>query len=155
MFYISIQVLALTPSDLKRKTSASENEPYVKSKREIPPPEAKEDNPPKGCAADLIGYTDDDVDGTDYKDMPDYDPDQEFSAYESSTEATSGPETFPKADAFGESFHSRNNIRLQSKSHSDAEMSTSSMPTPSCSSFSFVSPLRKLFPTHSRRTWET
>lgn len=40
-------------------------------------PEPKEDALPKGDAKDLISWTDDDVDNEDFKNTPDYDPDQD------------------------------------------------------------------------------
>ena len=50
---------------------------------------------PLGRAEDTISWTDDDVDATDYKNMPDYDPDQDDSVYDSTTdsdaEATASP----------------------------------------------------------------
>ena len=67
--------------------SASGEQP--RSRRIVPRPEFKEDAIPLGKAADIIAWTDDDVDATDYKNMPGYDPDQEESEYDS----TPPPET--------------------------------------------------------------
>lgn len=68
-------------------TSASNEQPHPR--RTVPPPELKEDRIPRGKAEDMISWTDDDVDATDYKNMPDYDPNQETSEYDS----TPPPET--------------------------------------------------------------
>lgn len=42
-----------------------------------PPPERKPDTFPEGKAEDLISWTDDDYTKEDYKNFPDYDPDQD------------------------------------------------------------------------------
>ena len=52
-------------------------------------PAYKESGLPQGNAEDIITWTDDHIDATDYKNMPDYDPDQEESDYDS----TPPPET--------------------------------------------------------------
>lgn len=67
--------------------SASNEQPHPR--RTVPPPELKQDRLPRGKSEDIISWTDDDVDATDYKNMPDYDPNQEESEYDS----TPPPET--------------------------------------------------------------
>ena len=67
--------------------SASSKQPRPRGT--VPRPEFKEDGIPPGEAAHIISWTDDDVDATDYKNMPDYDPNQEESEYDS----TPPPET--------------------------------------------------------------
>ena len=52
----------------------------------LEPARAMEDDFPQVEAKDLLPWSDDDVDGTDYKNMPDYDPWQEGSTYESTPE---------------------------------------------------------------------
>ena len=49
---------------------------------ESPPPDI-----PLGCPEDIISWTDDDVDATDFKNMPDYDPGQDDSIYDSTTDS--------------------------------------------------------------------
>ena len=68
-------------------TSASNQQP--RPTRTVPRPDFKEDGIPPGKAAHIIAWTDDDVDATDYKNMPGYDPNQEESEYDS----TPPPET--------------------------------------------------------------
>lgn len=61
--------------------SASDEQPHPR--RTVPRPEFKEDRIPRGKAEDIIAWTDDDVDASDYKNMPGYDPNQEESEYDS------------------------------------------------------------------------
>lgn len=67
--------------------SALLEQPHLR--RTVPRPECKKDGIPSGKAEDIIAWTDDDVEATDYKNMPDYDPNQEESEYDS----TPPPET--------------------------------------------------------------
>ena len=63
----------------------------------------------------LVSSTDDDVDATDYKNMPNYDPDQEESLYDSTpspeTETTTSP---TKKRSFGDASYVRRYVRLHS-----------------------------------------
>ena len=64
-----------------------------------PPPS----NIPLGHAENIISWTDDDVDATDYKNMMDYDPNQDESIYDSTTdsdtEATASPMKRSRVDS--------------------------------------------------------
>lgn len=66
---------------------ASNEKPYPRTT--LPRVEFKEDRLPRGTAEDVIAWTDDDIDATDFKNMADYDPSQEESEYNS----TPPPET--------------------------------------------------------------
>lgn len=58
-----------------------------------PGPRATEDAIPKGEGKDLISWTDEDFDAMDYKNTPDYDPDQDDTEY--GTTSDSEPESGP------------------------------------------------------------
>ena len=96
----TIEVRSGPSSNLPPSVSADEAEPPYSStasasseqprlRGTVLRPEFKEDGIPPGEAAHIISWTDDDVDATDYKNMPDYDPNQEESEYDS----TPPPET--------------------------------------------------------------
>lgn len=77
--------------EAKRPISPSANTPGVK--RPALPNDSPERAPtdadlPQANASemDIITWTDDDIDSTDFKNMPDYDPDQDESVYESTPE---------------------------------------------------------------------
>ncbi len=78
--------------DSKPPSSLSERIQDAKSR---PPrlPRAMEDDLPQGDGKIMLAWSDDDVDATDFKNMPDYDPWQEESNYESTPEpeATAEP----------------------------------------------------------------
>jgi len=80
------------PGDSKPASSLSERIHDAKS-RSPRMPRAMEDDIPQGDGNDLLAWSDDDVDATDYKNMPDYDPWQEEDNYESTPEpdASMGP----------------------------------------------------------------
>lgn len=66
---------------------------YIQDSKIPSLPRAMEDDLPQGDGKDLLPWSDDDVDATDYKNMPDYDPWQDNDSYESTPEleATAKP----------------------------------------------------------------
>lgn len=80
------------------------------------------DDPPQESGDEtLISWTDDDVDATDYKNMPDYDPDQEESVYDSTpnpeTESIASP---TKERSFDDTSYIRRYFKLDSEDTSSA-----------------------------------
>lgn len=68
----STHIVSAVPTFGSRSLSVRDNSP--------PPPDLKDDEIPQGDARDLISYTDDDYEDEDYKNAPDYDPDQDQDA---------------------------------------------------------------------------
>ncbi|MCJ1270611.1 hypothetical protein MMC22_010508 [Lobaria immixta] len=75
----------------KRRLSSPDVELRTKPKPTEPGPRAIEDAIPKGEGKDLISWTDEDFDAMDYKNTPDYDPDQDDTEY--GTTSDSEPES--------------------------------------------------------------
>ena len=63
-------------------------------------PRVMEDAIPKGERKDLILWTDDDLDSVDYKNTPDYDPDQDDTEYGTTSESEPEPEPEPEPGSF-------------------------------------------------------
>lgn len=72
----------------KDLSPASRLEEFIQDARSgfLTPPRAMEEDLPQGDGKDLLPWSDDDVDATDFKNMPDYDPWQDESTHESTPE---------------------------------------------------------------------
>ena len=108
---------------------------------DVPGPQEMQHNERKN---NLISWTDDDVDATDYKNMPDYDSDQEESEYDSTPEPESIPGLSSAEPGFTmappEPLRVQQYIKLQSKQESPvaSESGKSILRTPRYSSWCFV-----------------
>ena len=97
----------------------------------------------------FVLWTDDDVDATDFKNMPDYDPDQEESVYDSTPSLETRSASPTEGAFFEDILYVRRYVELRSTGTSPmGEFSgkdTSCLPTVMCSSVDHGRLLRPIF----------
>ena len=94
---------AVTEENGRNQADVSGESPDTSKRRRLPPglqPLPKDDNIPKGNMENAIQDFESDFDGADVKNAPDYDPDQDDSVYQSSSDEGEDSASGSSQDAF-------------------------------------------------------